>query len=440
MKKLLLLALAAIGIVACHKGNNPEDNLADYTVIVYAHVGGDMDNTMEIIWEEIKDKLAALPEGTGKKVRVLALYKYGIPSEGFSGKYGEPGEVFCFELDKDTDFTKLHTEGAAAKTQSFKLYDPENIKAVLNRAKKELPAKEYILVFHGHGGGFQPAYDYPKEMYFETTKGLLVDDWLDAAPLTQFEIRMGIERSSIPHLKAIMFHDCLMGGMETLVEVAPLADYLIATPFMLTSENTPLIPVMVKNLWECTDFETAARKTFSDSEARLYDGYVKEGVPYNGNIELVKSAGLEDVCNVTRELATRLCELYPTQKAAIDKATCSVYKFYNDRPFFDLMDYASKLAGETGDEKLADIRDRMKTAFDGAVLDQMTFDLKVLPLLPSFSLSVVLVPHEAYSWKETYEYSVFHKKTGWGKWLDVNTCTPEGNPFGQGEESSPGLY
>ena len=71
MKKLLLLALAAIGIVACHKGNNPEDNLADYTVIVYAHVGGNMDNSMEIIWEEIKDKLAALPEGTGKMTKAL---------------------------------------------------------------------------------------------------------------------------------------------------------------------------------------------------------------------------------------------------------------------------------------------------------------------------------------------------------------------------------
>ena len=96
---------------------------------------------------------------------------------------------------------------------------------------------------------------------------------------------------------------------------------------------------------------------------------------------------------------------------------------------------SDKLAGETGDEKLADIRDRMKTAFDGAVLDQVSFDLKVLPLLPSFSLSVVLVPHEGYTWQETYEHSVFHKKTGWGKWLDVNTCTPEGNPFGQGEET-----
>ena len=90
----------------------------------------------------------------------------------------------------------------------------------------------------------------------------------------------------------------------------------------------------------------------------------------------MKGAALENVCSVTRELATRLCELYPSRKEAIDKATCSVYKFYNDRPFFDLMDYASKLAGETGDEKLADIRDRMKTAFDGAVLDQMTIDLK----------------------------------------------------------------
>ena len=131
MKKLFLLTLCAMALFSCNKGGAPEDELADYTVIVYSHLGLDTDYEIEEVWEELKTQL---PD---KKIRVLALHKYGVDVKNFSGKYGAPGEVLCFELDKDTDFTKLHSDQNAGK--SYKLYDPENIKAVLNKARKELP-------------------------------------------------------------------------------------------------------------------------------------------------------------------------------------------------------------------------------------------------------------------------------------------------------------
>ena len=154
-----------MALFSCNKGGAPEDELADYTVIVYSHLGMDTDYEIEEVWEELKTQL---PD---KKIRVLALHKYGVDVKNFSGKYGAPGEVLCFELDKDTDFTKLHSDQNAGK--SYKLYDPENIKAVLNKARKELPAREYVLAFFGHGGGFMPREDYPKDIL---TKAILFDD------------------------------------------------------------------------------------------------------------------------------------------------------------------------------------------------------------------------------------------------------------------------
>lgn len=435
MKKLFLLTLCALALFSCNKGGAPEDELADYTVIVYGHVGLDTDYEIEEVWEELKTQL---PD---KKIRVLALYKYGVDVKNFSGKYGAPGEVLCFELDKDTDFTKLHSDQNAGK--SYKLYDPENIKAVLNKARKELPAREYVLAFFGHGGGFMPREDYPKDIL---TKAILCDDGVNGLSVSIFEIAEAIKESNIPHLKAILFNNCLMGGMESLMEVAPYSDYFIATPFLLTSENNPLIPVLVKNLHDCSSFEAAAQKTITDSEERLYDGHRKEGVPFNGNIELVKSAGLEDVCAAAKELATRLCELYPTRKEAIDKASLAVYQFYYDKPFYDLMDYASNLAQETGDAKFAAVKSQLEAAFKKTILKQLTIDLKELPLLPSFSLSVTLCHHQKYqesfhsvsnkysfTYQDSYERTAFHKKTGWGKWLDTNTCILHGNPCGQAQ-------
>lgn len=430
---LVTIVCCSIGLISCDKGKtDPKSDWADYTVIVYGATGGAMDYTMEDIWEEIQTKL---PD---KKVRVLAVYKYGAEGEQFSGKYGAPGEVVAFELDKDTDLGTNHTEGA--DTKQFKLYDPKNIKAVLDRAKNELPAREYVLALYGHGGGFYAVSDYPKEDIVPT-RGIIPDELLGQLAINMYELSAAIAQSEIPHLKAILFHNCLMGGMESLMQVAPYADYLFATPFMLTSENNPLIPTLVEKLREGGDFETAARKTLIDSEERLYDGFVKEGVPYNGNMELLKSAKLEKVCSAARELATRLRELYPVKKDAIDRATCGAYQFFNVYPYYDLLDYAGKLAEETGDGTLKSVRNKLEEAFGSAILEQVIIDLGVLPVLSAFSLSVVLVDHDVYqsqlggafTYQVSYELNAFHQKTGWGSWLDTNTCLPVGNPFGQGE-------
>jgi hypothetical protein len=437
MKKVLMTLVSVLCIfTACSDMDNPTEptqELADYTVIIYSMSGGEMDHMVEKMWRETQTWL------TDGKIRVLAVNKYGAEGEAFSGEYGSPGEVLAFELDKNTRFETLHQEGADMR--DFKLYDPENIIALLNRAKNELPAKEYVLALEGHGGGFNPYTDFPKPS-MGSTRGVLSDELLDDVTMDMYELTTAIARSDIKHLKGLVFNNCLMGGMESVMEVPPYADYIIATPFMLTSEELPLIPNLVKNLRLTPDFEKAARQTLTESEARLYEGYVKEGVPFNGNVELLKSAELDGVCVAAKKLASRLCELYPTQQEAIDNATNGVYQFYKSKTFYDLLDYARKLAEQTADPQLTAIREEMDEAFHRAVLQQVNIDLGVLPTLPFYSLSVILVDHTQYhSYKEgsnlnfqdSYELTTFHRLTDWGKWLDTNLCQPNGNPCGQGE-------
>ena len=434
MKKVFLMFAVVVSFfTSCSDGdeNGPDSKVADYTVIIYGMAGGEMDNCIEGVWRETQ---TLLPDG---KIRVLAVNKYGADSDKFSGEYGAPGEVLAFELDKNTQFETLHQEGADMK--SFKLYDPANLTALLNRAKKDLPAKEYVLVFYGHGGGFDAKSDYPKQNE-SRTRGVLYDELLDYASMNMYELSTAISNSDIKHLKAILFNNCLMGAMEIVTEVSSYTDYIIATPFMLTSEEDPLIPMLVKNLRQTSDFETAARQTLTDSEERLHEGYVKEGYPFNGNVELLKSSQLQAVCDAAGKLVTRLCELYPTQQDAIDNATCQVYQFYQSKPFYDLLDYAGKLAELTGDSQLADIHAEMETAFRSAILQQVNIDLGVMPTLPFYSLSVVLTDHQNYSsminsdvdFRTSYELNKFHRLAGWGSWLNTNQRKPENNPCGQG--------
>ena len=69
----------------------------------------------------------------------------------------------------------------------------------------------------------------------------------------------------------------------------------------------------------------------------------------------------------------------------------------------------------------------------------------MLPTLPFYSLSVVLVDKEKYNsrkegnnytYRESYELNKFHHLTDWGMWLDANLSCPDGNPCGQGELTS----
>ena len=431
---LSFLLLAGVLLSSCLRQDDRSDTLeeqADYTLIIYGSMGGNMEYSSESIFEETKSLL------TDKKVRVYVVYKYGMDDTTFVGKYGLPGQVVSFELDKDTELENLRNPDEVMK--DYPLYDPKSISAALDNARKCAPAKDYVLVLFGHGGGFNPLVDYPKTHYY-STRGVVSDDYLKGMLMNMYELSQGIEESDIPHLKAIIFHNCLMGGMESMFEMTPYADYIIGTPFMLTSEDGPLVPNLIKQLRTKSDFESAARQAIIDSKERLRKAHLKESVLANGNVELIKVSNLQGVCDVTRALADRICELYPVQKEAVDSATCKTYQFLADRNNYDLLDYSRQLARETSDDSLQALYMQMDRAFSNAIIKQVSIDMDTLFTLPSYSMSVLIVdsvkyhsdsPLGSFTYGESYEMCGFHKATGWGKWLGTNLCAPTGNPVGQ---------
>lgn len=442
MKKVFLWAFAALflgsmALTSCSKDDekNNSDNLADYTVIVYGMSGGSMDYTMEDVWREVRDQL------TNQHIRVICAYKYGKGGGRFTGTFANPGDFVVFELTKDTRFEDLHNYVVADSTQRITLFAADCLTSVLNKAAKDAPARKYVLVTYGHGRGFEVDLDYPMELWNQS-KGVISDEWYDGMTMNMYALSKGIEQSDIHHLECLLLHNCLMGGMESLTEVAPCADYIMATPFMLTSEENPLIPTLVKNLRAKSDFESAARATLDESADRLRHGYSLEGRPYqNGCFELLKASSLNDICTAASQLADRLCAIYSSHQEAVDSATCRAYQFLNTYPYFDLLNYAAKLVEATQDAQLQAVHSQLAEAFGHAILKQVTVDLEENPALPAYSLSVVLLDKNSYeadsdlglrfTRRQVYEYSTFHKRTHWGNWLDINLQTPTGNPCGQ---------
>ncbi|MBR4643936.1 MAG: hypothetical protein IKO73_02085 [Bacteroidaceae bacterium] len=422
---------------------------ARYTMFVYGNAGGDMDDIIEKdFWEAVRPYLK-----DSTKVRVAVLYKYG---QNTSGQMTDDGDVVWFELNSETDLDRLHEEGLNAlgmhtEAIATKLYDPNTIHQFIEFSSLFCPAEEYIFTIWGHGSGFDPRNDIP-DKYNEkpaATRGVIGDEWNDEEQLDMYELSQAIKATGRAPLKAIFFNNCLMGNMESLTELRDVAEYIACSAHLL-SGGYIVLPAFIRRLIEKDNVEDAFAYMLNDITPGWQNSYKDdENLFYNGDFKLLRTSELDGIIDVTRRLADRVVALYPTQKETIDLATKQVYRFYTTGetpekcyidPFFDLQDYADKLAANTGDAELTAIAADLRTAFVKAILQYVDVNWSVQHL-DHYSLSVCLYHQDNYNYDfigngkdyksnigEGYEKCTFHKLTGWGNFLRINTGLPWGNP------------
>ena len=446
-----ILFCGAMVLTSCHDSNDNKDNptpeptpaeeLADYTLFIYGHAGGHMDQIIENVYEKTKPLLT-----DKKKVRVLFFYKYGhkIEDYDFSGKYADEDEVLRFELTSTTDLSKLRTEACFEEKSQFQLYSQENLTEQLNWAAKTAPAKNYIVILYGHGAGFNAKDDYYKEP-LPTTRAVLYDEGFQGRGMNMYEFRWAIEASDIKHPQMIYFHNCLMGNLESLTTLRNLTDYYVGSQHVLASFGDIIIE-FVKGLLQTTDIEAATKQMFGHLD-EWKAGYSMLGPEdkCNGDLFFMKSLAIEEVNEQMARLCSRIREIYPTQHEAIDRATCKVYRPCQGAALFDAADYADCLARETGDAQLQTISKDLRASFDKAFLAREHVNNRP-DFLDAYTLSVTLVDKTTFaqelkddagnifSFGDSYMATAFHTNTGWGHWLAENNQKPTGNPFGMDEE------
>ena len=455
MKQFALVwALALVMTLAgCVEKDNPvspekpTEKKPTYTILVYGNAGGAMDGVIETgVWEKLKPLLTE-----DSNVRVQFCYKYGmdtVDEEGnhtFNGKYGEPGDVFLFELRDTTNLEQLRSSDAALQSPDFPLYEPSLLSLLLSACNDLMPADNYILIIWGHGSGFVPYTDLPHSQESLSTRGVLADEWLSDEEVSMYDIEQAISTSSQGKLKAVFFHDCLMGNIESLSQVQPCADYLIASEHLLWSGGEPIVE-FVKSLQSHSTFEGAMDYMFSHMPKEWYEAYATgASEPANGDLKLLRTAYLDEVTACARQLANRLVEIYPTQKEALDRAADKCYQVDPEAyamlsdiglySFFDLADYARQCALATGDVVLQKISDSLEQAFDDAIAYGVNYSYADRHL-NRYTLSVILTSNKIYNnpnalspdkptYRESYESTRFHQTSGWGKWLGTNEHLPQ---------------
>lgn len=456
MRKLFYLLSTAMmlvmGITSCSVEDNPYQTVnpteekadtARLTVIFYGTVGGESDVEPETAWEIMKPYLHQ------KDVRVAVCFKYGKKG----GKYGKPGDLVFFELTDTTDLNNI-SYNYGMEWSDFALYDEETLANVIDIVAENVPARDYAFLLYGHGGGFDKNVDYEKDQRKAdpiqpgTNRAVLYDEWISTPAgneaMNMYEFLRGIVNSKVPHFQSIFFHNCLMGGVETIFDIAPFCDYTVVSGHMLAMNQAP-IRQFIKAISEQTDIEKAYLQMFDGMLPEWESGY--ESYQFNGDLKLVSSDKLfECVMGPSIKLTDRLIELYPTMQAQIDTAMVHTYQYMNLYNFYDLGDYANKVAEYTSDPQLISIAKELNDGLDQAILGRCEMHLSPLGDLPKFSLSVVLSSQAAYqaktawdyTFKEAYEYTNWHIFTGWGNWLNTTKQGPraqtkeyQGQPVGQ---------
>ena len=435
---------------------------AKYTVFVYGNAGGHMDDIIEYgFWERTKEFLK-----DHNNVRVVCMYKYGMDrreiDKPFKGKYAQPGDIVWFELNDQTDLDKIKNEGMQAvgmgeQAKQLKICNPNTMRMFLEFSSLQCPAEDYILAIWGHGSGFDAMNDVPGKYQIKNqTRGVMTDEWVNGEWMDMYEMYDAIQAAGIDHFNTLMFHNCLMGNLESLTQARGFADYIIASAHVLSSDGR-LMTEFVRGMVETGDPEKAAGLMFERSTPEWQNGYLDEEKPdkfRNGDYKMIRTDKFQPIIDASKQLCDRLLALYPTQKEAIDRASKQVYRFEHldgneelefkyqwQCPFFDMANYAQLLAKETGDDQLKAISARLDQAFKEAFVHYRDVN-NSKEHLDHYTLSLCLMNNHFYNadyktkltvtplnnFNEGYEKCDFHKLTGWGNWLNTNQQELDSNP------------
>lgn len=246
MKKLLFvfvpLFAMALSLVSCSdkdaetgSGSGPEGKeMADYTVIFWGMAGG-MDG---ITAPDMATLASNYQKGLiGKNVNIMGLLKTSL--------YGKEtrDKTWYFDsekIDKTTTEPSQEEEGGDEEVYDFAfkalngreygdaLYPLNNVDSLANFIKKaaeKFPARHYVLMVYGHGGGFSPVLDVP------STRVCVIDNYTGKA-LAADDIVDAVKESGVK-MQTIFTQCCLMAALENMAAYSQVFDYGI-----LSAETT----------------------------------------------------------------------------------------------------------------------------------------------------------------------------------------------------------
>ena len=373
--------------------NNPETEVADYTIIFYGHGGGNLDCA---ILDNISQFYEADAEAK-KKVKVAIQFKFsptdcllepesnnlsyldslgetfGFNSTEYAQKYGSA--TFRYILDptqnsEDDFYENLATnlDGSLLEDKNYAISNPQNLSDYIKWAAEQCPAKKYILILSSHGGGYNPYEDKPVN---SLTKGLLYDYGYPAQGLYPPHLSANtlvdaINESGIK--PEIIYCDaCLMNSVEYWFELKDVANYLILSSFCVPGSGgdyTTLVDQLAT-----TDIETAL-SSYCDATIATWD---EENYKYS-DMTIARTSGFDNFGKACKKLTDKLIDAYQNGgeevKKAMDEVTGGlVLKVSDQHPLYSFLTYAANMQDAAPEYITESLADELVSTYEDCIVN-----------------------------------------------------------------------
>ena len=361
--------------------DEPQQQLADYTIIYYGHCGGDFD-----YWLLRNIRQFYLSDTVSRcNVNICVQYKFSTP-KGLQDCY----EEYKDEIDPDDPVQQEELESIkslypyADKTCRFvvgreataadmmaditgsfigpdnaDITSPDSLANFIDWVARVCPARKYILLLGGQGDGYLPHEEQPATGFARRNRIVVKDDGHNKKPFNAKTLAKALAQASV-RTSAVYCDASLMNMAEYHFELAPVTDYLMLSTFLVPAEGGDYTE-LVEALSASPDRSAEGRSQGENLEQGLtryakacVDAWDKEGegkeeIEYHyHNLSIYRTAAIDAFGAELKKFVDCLVVAYQNGgdevRAKIDDITAHAYRIDSEEPIYDLMHYVSSLS------------------------------------------------------------------------------------------------
>lgn len=247
-------------------------------------------------------------------------------------KIPQTGRIALFyDRGNYTRLSELVVEQGRAKQRVIEEYatsqssvDPEFMKSVIERVRKEMPADTYGLVLSSHGGGWVPSDIFDIYMLGRPETSGIAPRFFgqDGNDCMEVELLAGVLGDK--QFDYILFDACFMSSVEALYELRNAADYIIASPAEVLGDGFPYKEIIPMLFNRGHDLENVCRS---------FMNFYRNS---SGTIALID-------CKELQPLADNVAAILAKAPAAPDTSNVQAYEGFPSHLYFDLEQYVETL-------------------------------------------------------------------------------------------------
>ena len=369
----------------------------DWTLMVYIAADNDLERAALIDLDEMERGMPA------SGVEVIALVDR---AEGYADGYGDWSDARVLRIRPDSETGVLASE-ELLRLGEINTGDPVNVTNFVQYATKNFPARRYGLVMWDHGGGWQGMADDENPGQGREHDNLSLSELSGA-------LSQAVPKGN--KLDLIGFDMCLMAQVEIAYEMAPFANYMVASQAVEPGYGWPydrLLPEFA--------MATAGPRRLATNIVQRYADYTEQANERVSTQSAIDLSQMEPVREAIDAMANRLgpntTSLWPALARSVFWADSfnprgkdsNRKEDKNSLSSSDLLDVVKRARATLGTSFPAEAEfQKLVGALDGAIIDSRVSARHKL----SHGLSIYAPPSGA-TFNEAYLQTRFGQSSSW---------------------------